>query len=302
MEKKDTFKNIFTTLNPMNPITRTTLTALLSLSFSCSEKAQTAPAQKKIEQQTPFRPFSTLQDSEKRTTLLKLVHAFKDYTFPVPDATERAREDAFALGQSYYEFGSDRGSTAQHHKGVDIYGFGKTIVAFADGNVAELGRNVPHKSKTDHGNLVVLDHGTVNGHHFFTYYLHLGAIAYLHIGDHIHKGQALGRIDCIGIAGKKGLYNPGSSVCKLKAHNHFQIRVDGAHVNPVFFFPYAGYANYSELQEYGINVEAAASYTQRLSTLKGNKLSLTDKGKLNEDIRDLKGNERQGSFKKSVSE
>lgn len=102
------------------------------------------------------------------------------------------------------------------HTGVD-FGAGNSkppVYAAASGKVIFAGWNT-----YGYGNLIQIDHG--NG--VVTYYAHLS-----HIG--VSVGQSVSKGDHIG--------NVGTTGFSTGLHLHFEIRLNGNHLNPVPFLPY----------------------------------------------------------------
>lgn len=217
--------------------------------------------------------FSDLNDSEKRNVLFEIVKDMKGrYVFPVPMASEREREQGLSVNKSLCEFGSER-PYGQKHKAIDIYGFGKDIVYFADGEIEEVGRNI---NNFDHGNIVVMNHGIVKGYNVWSYYLHIGGINGINNGDIVKMGEPFAKVDCSGISlDYKKLLNPGSRDCRNLSHLHFQIKVGDMYVNPNYFFP-----DYSE---------------KSLPNLKRWRLAIKA-GSLEDNIARFKGKQNRGSF------
>jgi len=96
-----------------------------------------------------------------------------------------------------------------NHRGVDLTApMGTDVYAAMDGRVIEAGR---HK---DYGNFVVVDHGngvtTLYGHH---------KLNYVRTGDLVRRGQKIAEV---GRTGKS-----------TGPHLHFELRIDGAHENPL---------------------------------------------------------------------
>ena len=95
------------------------------------------------------------------------------------------------------------------HKGVDLAGWHKTeIFAPADGTVLRAGRN------GGYGNFIELQHK--NG--FVTRFGHLNKIK-------VKKGQTVTKEDVIGLMGSTGR--------STSTHLHYEVLVNGKHVNPV---------------------------------------------------------------------
>lgn len=98
------------------------------------------------------------------------------------------------------------------HNGVDMGGACRTpVVASAAGTVSFAGWN------GGYGNLVVIDHGVVNGYHLQTKYAHLSVIG-VRVGQKVTVGQG------IALVGTTGL----STGC----HLHFEVKLNGNYVNP----------------------------------------------------------------------
>lgn len=99
------------------------------------------------------------------------------------------------------------------HPGIDIGGYtGEPIVAAKDGVVIMAG---PYSG---YGNATIIDHGggiaTLYGHQS-----RLGVST----GQHVHQGDVIGYVGCTG-------YCTGP-------HLHFEVRVNGEHVNPMPYLP-----------------------------------------------------------------
>jgi len=107
---------------------------------------------------------------------------------------------------------------AAMHPGIDLAGpAGTPIYATADGTVMRAGWN-----SGGYGNLVELDHGRG----IATRYGHMSAIL-VHAGDHIVRGQQIGRM--------------GSTGRSTGCHLHYEVRIDGRPVNPVPFMKATDY-------------------------------------------------------------
>ena len=104
-----------------------------------------------------------------------------------------------------------RGGAARH-QGIDLAApIGTPIYATADGTVSEAGWNAG-----GYGNLIKVDHGRG----IETRYGHLSRIL-VHAGDHITRGQMIGRM--------------GSTGRSTGSHLHYEVRIDGRAVNPIPF-------------------------------------------------------------------
>ena len=103
-----------------------------------------------------------------------------------------------------------------NHRGIDISGAnasGSLVVAGASGVVTEAGW-----STGGYGNYVMIDHG--NG--VETLYAHmLDNSLMVSAGDHVTKGQAIGRV--------------GNTGYSFGAHLHFEVRINGTRVNPAWY-------------------------------------------------------------------
>jgi murein DD-endopeptidase MepM/ murein hydrolase activator NlpD len=95
------------------------------------------------------------------------------------------------------------------HAGIDIgVGYGTPIHAAASGNVIYCGW------ESGYGNLVVIDHGG----NLATAYGHQSQIA-VSCGEHVDQGQVIGYVGCTGHC-----FGP---------HLHFEVRINGAPVDPL---------------------------------------------------------------------
>lgn len=107
---------------------------------------------------------------------------------------------------------------AAMHPGIDLAGaYGTPVYATADGTVLRAGWN-----NGGYGNLVELDHGRG----ITTRYGHMSAIL-VHEGDHVTRGQQIGRM--------------GSTGRSTGNHLHYEVRIDGRPVNPIPFMKSTDY-------------------------------------------------------------
>ncbi len=107
---------------------------------------------------------------------------------------------------------------AAMHPGIDLAGsYGTPIYATADGTVVRAGWN-----NGGYGNLVEIDHGRG----ITTRYGHMSAIL-VHAGDHVTRGQQVGRM--------------GSTGRSTGNHLHYEVRIDGRPVNPIPFMKSTDY-------------------------------------------------------------
>ena len=100
------------------------------------------------------------------------------------------------------------------HTGMDL-GSGDGIVYAADSGVVLL-----TELNTAYGNMTVIDHGTVRGLHLTTLYAHQAAFA-VRPGARVRKGQPIGVVGSTGFA--------------TGPHLHFEVRIDGAPLDPAPF-------------------------------------------------------------------
>ena len=109
-------------------------------------------------------------------------------------------------------------SGAAMHPGIDLAGaYGTPIYATADGTVVRAGWN-----SGGYGNMVELDHGRG----ITTRYGHMSAVL-VHAGDHVKRGQQIGRM--------------GSTGRSTGNHLHYEVRIDGRPVNPIPFMKSTDY-------------------------------------------------------------
>jgi murein DD-endopeptidase MepM/ murein hydrolase activator NlpD len=99
------------------------------------------------------------------------------------------------------------------HTGLDIGGPNGGAIHAADG-----GQVIWAGWKGGYGKAVMINHGSRNGRNLVTLYGHMSALA-VSVGQTVSKGQT------IGYEGSTG-YSTGP-------HLHFEVRVDGAPVNPL---------------------------------------------------------------------
>jgi len=100
------------------------------------------------------------------------------------------------------------------HTGMDLSS-GDGFVYAADRGVVLL-----TELNTAYGNMTVIDHGTVGGLHITTLYAHQAAFA-VRPGDRVRKGQPIGVV--------------GSTGFSTGPHLHFEVRIDGAPLDPAPF-------------------------------------------------------------------
>ena len=105
----------------------------------------------------------------------------------------------------------------QLHAGVDFAAAGGTpIWAAASGQVIQAGWD------GGYGNYTCIYHGTYGGQGFATCYAHQSAIL-VSVGQRVSQGQVIGRV--------------GTTGASTGDHLHFEVRLDGAPVNPLPWLP-----------------------------------------------------------------
>jgi murein DD-endopeptidase MepM/ murein hydrolase activator NlpD len=122
---------------------------------------------------------------------------------------------------------------AAMHPGIDLSGaYGTPIYATADGTVVRAGWN-----NGGYGNLVEIDHGRG----ITTRYGHMSAIL-VHAGDHVTRGQQVGRM--------------GSTGRSTGNHLHYEVRIDGRPVNPIPFMKSTDYVLAMQKRSSGGSMDA----------------------------------------------
>lgn len=102
------------------------------------------------------------------------------------------------------------------HAGIDIgAAYGSPVWAAMDGVVIFAGRS------SGYGNLVIVDHGTVDGRPVATAYGHMSSIG-VRAGQHVSRGQAIAAVG-----------NEGNST---GPHLHFEVRINGQPTDPMAWF------------------------------------------------------------------
>jgi len=125
--------------------------------------------------------------------------------------------------------------SAAMHPGIDLAGsYGTPIYATADGTVIRAGWN-----SGGYGNLVELDHGRG----ITTRYGHMSAIL-VHAGDHVVRGQQIGRM--------------GSTGRSTGNHLHYEVRIDGRAVNPIPFMKSTDYVLAMQRRSNSASMDAVA--------------------------------------------
>lgn len=103
------------------------------------------------------------------------------------------------------------------HTGMDFAVGDGQIYAAADGTVTYAGFD-----SGGYGNLVKVDHGTIDGHSVETWYAHQSDLE-VSVGDEVSAGEDIGNI--------------GTTGSSTGLHLHFELRVDGEPVDPAPYLP-----------------------------------------------------------------
>jgi murein DD-endopeptidase MepM/ murein hydrolase activator NlpD len=162
-------------------------------------------------------PFNTFTDDETFELAIGQTVIVPDGVMPAAQVAPRARQitpDAgtvTALGQFVWPTsGSITQRFTWYHPGIDIANSTGTLDVAADsGRVIYAGWDA-----AGYGNTVLINHG--NG--FVTRYAHLSQIMVIS-GQNIGRGQAIGKM--------------GSTGHSTGSHTHFEIILNGVHVNPL---------------------------------------------------------------------
>jgi murein DD-endopeptidase MepM/ murein hydrolase activator NlpD len=105
------------------------------------------------------------------------------------------------------------------HTGIDITcsgAYGKPVYAAASGTVL----TTKHLTYS-YGNYIIINHGVYDGNSYQTLYAHNSSLL-VSPGQHVSRGQLIAYC--------------GNSGNSTGAHLHFEIRVNGSHVNPMNYF------------------------------------------------------------------
>ncbi len=162
-------------------------------------------------------PFNTFTDDETFELAIGQVVIVPDGVMPAAAVTPRARQitpdagSVTALGQFVWPTaGTITQRFSWYHPGVDIANStGTPDVAADSGHVIYAGWD-----SSGYGNMVLIDHG--NG--FVTRYAHMSLIMVIS-GQNIGRGQQVGKM--------------GSTGHSTGPHTHFEIILNGVHVNPL---------------------------------------------------------------------
>ncbi len=127
---------------------------------------------------------------------------------------------AWPFQSSYYISANyGRYSWGGAHTGVDITcsgAYGKPIYASAAGTVIKA-----TYMNYSYGNHIIINHGNYNGNNYQSLYAHNSRLL-VSVGQKVSRGQLIAYC--------------GSSGNSTGAHLHFEIRVNGSHVNPMSYF------------------------------------------------------------------
>ena len=146
----------------------------------------------------------------------KKLDQLQDDVIAIPSDKPIRAEVTFTSGFGVRDDPFHRG--AAMHPGIDLAGaYGTPIYATADGTVVRAGWN-----SGGYGNMVELDHGRG----ITTRYGHMSAVL-VHQGDHVTRGQEIGRM--------------GSTGRSTGNHLHYEVRIDGRPVNPIPFMKSTDY-------------------------------------------------------------
>lgn len=157
----------------------------------------------------PFIPVSSAIDSEPELREIAILLSRLESMEKALAAIPSARPTAAPMETSSYGYRRDpfNGGLAMH-SGIDFRGaYGQPILAAAPGKVAYVG------SRQGYGNVVELDHGKG----LMTRYAHLSGYG-VKVGQTVARGQSIARM--------------GSTGRSTGTHLHFEVRVNGAAVNP----------------------------------------------------------------------
>ena len=145
------------------------------------------------------------------------------FIWPVPSAS--------VPSQKYGALGEVR--VGMYHTGIDIPGTAgtTTVIAAANGSATVLPRNVPASSSVDDnhcmGNVVLIDHGLLDGARYYTLYAHLNSITIA--SGPVLQGQSIGTV------GRTGFDTASRAFCQSTAgaHLHFELKTGPTLHNPV---------------------------------------------------------------------
>lgn len=162
-------------------------------------------------------PFNTFSDDETFELAIGQIVIVPDGVMPAQSVAPRARQvtpdagSVTALGQFVWPTaGTITQRYSWYHPGLDIANStGTTDIAADSGRVIYAGWDA-----AGYGNMVLIDHG--NG--YKTRYAHLSVVMVIS-GQNIGRGQAIGKM--------------GSTGHSTGPHTHFEIILNGVHVNPL---------------------------------------------------------------------
>lgn len=127
-----------------------------------------------------------------------------------PYLEERTKDS----GEIYYHSGIDIGNNgyAYYDESTGRYSSDIPIIASKDGTITLI---VENTGDTSYGNYVIIDHGD----EITTLYAHLDRFVDIEIGDTVSQGQVIGYM--------------GTTGNSTGVHLHFEVRVNGEHVDPL---------------------------------------------------------------------
>jgi murein DD-endopeptidase MepM/ murein hydrolase activator NlpD len=145
------------------------------------------------------------QEERDRQAALNSVRGTGELVWPVPG--HRSVTSGFGI-RLHPVFRVHR-----QHNGIDIGApNGANVVA------ADSGRVITSDYNSSYGHFIVISHGTINGVTRTTLYAHLSSRG-VRAGANVTQGQVIGRIGSTGIS--------------TGPHLHFEVRLDGGHVDPI---------------------------------------------------------------------
>lgn len=172
-----------------------------------AERKRREEEQRRKEEEERKRQEAAANNTEyvPEETTAPLTYSDTGFIWPVP--TIHNITDGYG-----YRTIAEEGGASDFHKGIDINKpgcAGTPVVAAAGGTVIQAGNKY-----NGYGNCVIIDHG--NG--IATLYAHNSSVA-VSVGDTVTQGQTISYIGHTGYA--------------YGDHCHFEVRVDGQHVNPL---------------------------------------------------------------------
>ena len=194
--------------------------------LSGAEEQQAAEEPAQPEAQTP-QPEETQEEPQEEPAVAPVGAVVTNVEYSGPELPANYTMDELSLGELetvtpvlghlWSEYGyrdHPINGTYTFHNGVDLGGgMGDPIAAFADGVVEYVGENDAH------GLYLQLDHG--NG--IKSFYAHCSKICVTQ-GQQVSKGEKVAEV--------------GSTGVSTGPHLHLELKVNGIHVNPVYYIDY----------------------------------------------------------------